>query len=68
SQVLTCDRTRHRFRVTDPDALTHWIRVRRSHPWALDLETAPGARLMHWWVATVPVPVIYDPVTTGPRP
>lgn len=62
STILTCDRTAHRYRVTDTRDLIHWTHVRRNHPWAAELESAPGARPMHWWVARHPVPVAYDPI------
>ena len=62
STILSCDRTQHRYRVTDRRDLIHWRHVRRDHAWAIDLESAPGARLMHWWVARHPVPVVYDPI------
>lgn len=62
SHILTCDRTAHRYRVTDTRDLVHWTHVRRDHPWAEELESAPMARPMHWWVARHPVPVTYDPV------
>jgi len=60
SHTLTCDRTAYRYRVTDGRDLIHWTHVRRDHAWAEELESAPGARLMHWWVARHPVPVVYD--------
>lgn len=62
SHVLTCDRTTHRYRVTDARDLIHWTHVRGDHPWAAELESAPGARPMHWWVARHPVPVVLDEV------
>ena len=62
STILSCDRIEHRYRVTDTRDLIHWAHVRRDHPWAALLESAPGARPMHWWVARHPVPVTYDPI------
>lgn len=58
SNLLSCDRTAHRFTVTDATEVERWVNVRRCHPWASDLESGPGAMPMHWWVATEPVPVI----------
>jgi hypothetical protein len=63
SIMLTCDRTAHRYRVADDYEGAHpWTTVRRRLPpgWVADLET-PGTLLRHWWVATEPVPVTYDP-------
>lgn len=60
SRILTCDRTRWRYRVTDARDLIHWTHVRRDHPWSEVLESAPGARPMHWWVSRHPVPVTLD--------
>lgn len=60
---LLCDRTEHRFRVDDESLFTRWITlprdVRRTHG---PIMAAAGARPAHWWVATVPVPVTYDPI------
>ena len=58
SQILSCDRTAHRFRVTDSTEVTRWLDVRRYHPSMWDLEKAPGALPAHWWLATEPVPVV----------
>lgn len=65
SVILSCDRTRHRYRATD--ALEHvrpWMEVRRQVPaaWVEALETTPGAAPRHWWVSSWPVMVEYDPL------
>lgn len=57
SNVLSCDRTARRFTVTDATEVERWVNVRRSHPWAEGLESAPGAMPAHWWLSTEPVPV-----------
>lgn len=57
SAILTCDRTVHRFEVTDATEVERWVNVRRFHPWAAILESAPGAMPAHWWLSTEPVPV-----------
>lgn len=58
SHILGCDRTAHRFRVTDMTEVERWTNVRRYHPeMARELEFAPGAMPMHWWLSTKPVPV-----------
>lgn len=57
SHILDCDRTEHRFRATDTSGLRPWVEVRRMHPWARLIETAPGAMPRHWYVSTEPVPV-----------
>ena len=46
-----------RVEVTDDTEVERWVNVRRFHRWASELESAPGAMPMHWWVATEPVPV-----------
>lgn len=62
--VVSCDRIVHRYRVTDTTDVHRWLDVRRRMParWRDDLESEPGARPAHWWVAAGPVPVVYDPV------
>ena len=57
STIISCDRTAYRFKVTDSTEVERWANVRRFHPWATALESAPGAMPAHWWVATEPVPV-----------
>lgn len=63
STILDCDRTAHRYRVVDDSAVAPWVEARRTYTWGADLERAPGARPMHWFVATEPVAVVYDPMT-----
>ena len=64
---IDCDRTAHRYRVTDDSAVLPWTAVARSMPREQreDLELAPGARPRHWYVATVSVQVTYDPVSVA---
>ena len=62
SHILACDRTVHRYRVTDPSKVVPWVKVRRAYRWAEELESADGARPRHWWVSGVAVPVVYDPI------
>lgn len=64
SQILHCDRTAHRYRVTDATDVVPWTEVRRQWLWAEELESAPGARPRHWFVATVAVPADYAPILT----
>lgn len=62
SSVLNCDRTAHRYRVTGHTGIEPWVpEFRRIWTWGRELESAPGARPAHWYVATEPVPVVYDP-------
>lgn len=63
--ILKCDRTRHRYRVTDPSYAVPWIEYRKTLDdpwWRAELEFADGARPRHWFVTTAPVPVEYDPI------
>jgi hypothetical protein len=61
---IRCDRTAHRYRVTQRGIAIRWSDLRRSFDpeWRELLEASPGARPMHWWVAQEPVPCVYDPV------
>ena len=59
SRILLCDRLAHRYRVTEGGHAIWWMDLRRVLPWAwVDaVESAPGARPVHWWAAQDPVPV-----------
>ena len=61
--LVSCDRTAHRYRVTDDTHLTPWSDFARNLPRAVrdELELEPGARPRHWWVALLGVPVEYAP-------
>lgn len=60
--LAQCDRTAHRYRVTDPAGIVPWTAVRRDFPplWRVDLEWTSGARPKHWYVSEEPVPVELD--------
>ena len=58
SHILSCDRTAHRFKVTDATEVARYLDVRRNLPSLHDLELAPGAMPAHWWIASEPVPVV----------
>ena len=63
SSVTGCDRTTHRYRVVDESTAHPWLRFRRGLPAeSRDLELAPGAMPMHWWVSREPVSVVFDPI------
>lgn len=59
SLFLQCDRTEYRV-VVDPADTVRWPvfarRIPRTARW--ELESAPGALPMHWWLAAVEVPVL----------
>jgi hypothetical protein len=57
-----CDRTAHRYRVTDTADCVPWTVVRRTVQNPGLLESAPGVRPRHWWVSPHWVPVVYDPL------
>jgi hypothetical protein len=61
---IICDRTEHRYRVTDPTEVMPWHVVARSVPrdQREALESASGARPMHWFVAVCGVSVVRDPL------
>ncbi|MFC9432776.1 hypothetical protein [Nocardia sp. NPDC057030] len=67
-RYLSCDRTRHRYRVADTCDARRWIDLRAScHPeMVAELESAPGAMPVHWWAATHPVRVHYAPPERQP--
>ncbi len=51
-RVIACDRTTHRF-VVDTDRAVHWPRAARrlcTPSVRRELDFAPGALPMHWWV------------------
>lgn len=59
-RLSRCDRTRFRYRVTDPSGVRPYVDVWREllPRWMhLELTGTPGARPGLWWVATAPVPV-----------
>lgn len=64
SIVTVCDRTQYRYRVADGfDHAAPWVRIRRLLPQdQVALLEQPGNLIRYWWVASVPVPVVYDPV------
>lgn len=62
SHILPYDRTGRRFRVVDGEWVKPWHTIRKLMPvkYVVNIEAAPGAMLMHWWVAARPVPVVAD--------
>jgi hypothetical protein len=60
--LVACDRTAHRYRVTDEQSATPWLAIRRQVPaaWRDELEGAPGAMLRHWYVSSQHVAVVLD--------
>lgn len=54
SQILNCDRTEYRLELLDGSSVRRWVDVRRSFRGLWDLELAPGALPMHWFVSTSP--------------
>lgn len=59
SNILSCDRTRYRYRVTDATTAIPWTQYARLVPrWVREeLEGAPGTRPVHWWISLTSVPV-----------
>jgi hypothetical protein len=58
--TIDCDRTRFRYRVTDPAGIDPWLTVTRSLPRAAWKLTQGDARPGQGWVARGPVPVELD--------
>lgn len=67
SYSLGCDRTQYRYRVTQTVAVDRWFDVRRDFPakYRDELEWNTGALPAHWFVASMPVPVVFDPVNAA---
>lgn len=68
--MVHCDRTRHRFKVTEERAVIEpWTMV-RPH-WPADvvqgLERMPGCKPSAWWVARGPLTCEYAPHLTPTR-
>jgi hypothetical protein len=65
TSYIACDRTEYRYRVTDHAGVitwAEWVDLQRPR-YDLTFVSAftMGRRPRHWWVADVPVPVVYDP-------
>lgn len=63
--IAACDRTVHRYRVTDDSAVVRYVEWAREALYRLQreqVENVPGALPMHWWVSDEPVSVEYDPI------
>ena len=60
STLSTCDRIAHRYRVLGATGLIWWPTLAVKPSNAVDLEKAPGARPVLWWVSFAPVPVELD--------
>lgn len=63
---ITCDRTVHRFRVTDATGIVPWLDVLTSDPGyasVASLLESPGADPSAWFVSRGPVPVVHDPIS-----
>lgn len=62
SDLIHCDRMAYRYQVTDEANVVPWALERHRHEaTAYLIEETPGARPVHWYVATEPVPVVYQP-------
>ena len=61
SHALDCDRTAHRYRVTDTADCVKWLIARRPFRHEAHILETPGTRPAHWWISGVPVPAEYDP-------
>lgn len=61
SHMLQCDRTSHRYQVTDASSCMPWLRYEYRDPVLEPVWTMPR----HWWVSESPVPVVYAPRKTA---
>lgn len=62
---IACDRTAHRYRVTDDSTAVRWLDFIAHEPGyasVASLLESPGADPSAWWVSRDPVPVVYDPL------
>ena len=56
STILDCDRMTNCWQVDEPTQAVRWVAVRKHMPdLAVELESAPGAAPMHWWVSAIPL-------------
>ena len=57
--TIKCDRMAYEFRVADNDGIIPWIHLRRelNPEYVEGLESAYGARPMHWFVSLGNVPI-----------
>jgi hypothetical protein len=64
NETISCERWRHRYRITNESAFAPWHSYARTLPVSERdlLETATGALPAHWWVATLPAVAVYSPV------
>ena len=67
SHTLSCDRTRYRWRLDDPNPAVPWVQWLREQP--RDVRRAarhrlPGSPLL-WWVSLTPVHATRSPILTA---
>jgi hypothetical protein len=62
TRTIRCDRTLFRYRVVDTFGIVPWTLSVWRNGRLRELEKADGALPVHWYVAAVPVRVVYDPV------
>jgi hypothetical protein len=64
---IGCERTEYRYRALDLSEIVPWGQFRRTfarehgETWLEAIEGEERVRPSHWFVATVPVPAVYDP-------
>lgn len=66
---IRCDRTEHRYWVTDASDIVPWQHVLDTDPGyasVASLLLSPGADPSRWFVSSGPVPVAYDPLPVAP--
>lgn len=63
SRTLRCDRTTHRYRVTEGPDIERWVDSARHLTREVrdQLEAEPGAMPMHWWFSSQAITAVYDP-------
>jgi hypothetical protein len=61
---LLCDRTEHRYHVTDTTGIVHWFDYRSKLPEdvVFELEVVEGVSPQNWFVSETPIPVAYNPI------
>lgn len=64
SNFISCDRTAHRYRVTDSREVMRWSLYARllTREQREVVEATPGAMPAHWFVSVAGVPAVYDPL------
>ena len=63
SETLTCERWRHRYRITNERPIQRFSDMQHRFSAYVQASLLAGnARPEHWFVSWVPLPVVYEPI------